>query len=83
MSEPTTRKWRAHGQLPSESRWERSWRTCADPFAALWLEVEELLETDPGFQAKTVFEELQRRNPGQLRGHNGPGKEVQNGIATL
>ena len=67
MSEPTARKWRAQGKLPSEMERQRDWRTRADPFEELWPEVEALLAHDPGLQAKTVFEELQRRHPGQLR----------------
>lgn len=67
MSERTARKWRDSGKLPSESRAAHDWRTREDPFAALWPEVEALLAADPGLQAKAVFEELQRRHPGQLR----------------
>ncbi len=72
MSEPTARKWRALGTLPSQVKGERDWRTRADPFEAVWAEVEALLERDPGLEAKTVFEELVRRypdrfRPGQLR----------------
>ena len=67
MSERTARKWRDSGQLPSESRAAHDWRTREDPFAVLWPEVETLLAADPGLQAKAVFEELQRRHPGQLR----------------
>ena len=67
MSEPTARKWRAQGKLPSEMQRQRDWRTRADPFEELWPEVEALLARDPGLQAKTVFDELQRRYPGRLR----------------
>ena len=91
MSEPTARKWRDRGQLPSESQSQRNWRTRPDPFEALWPEVEQLLTADPGLQAKAVLEELQQRHPGQLqdgqlrtlqrrfrnwRARKGPGKEV-------
>ena len=67
MSERTARKWRDSGKLPSESERRRDWRTRKDPFEALWSEAEALLGSDPGLQAKTVFEELQRRHPGQLQ----------------
>ncbi len=67
MSERTARKWRASGKLPSESERQRDWRTREDPFEQLWPEAEALLASDPGLQAKTVFEELQRRHPGQLK----------------
>jgi len=64
MSERTGRRWMRAGQLPSECREPRPWRTRADPFAEVWSEVVELLVGEPELQAKTVFEELQRRYPG-------------------
>lgn len=67
MSERTARTWRDSGKLPSETERKRDWRTRADPFEDLWPEAEALLASDPGLQAKTVFEELQRRHPGRLR----------------
>ena len=67
MSQPTARKWRDGGKQPSESGPPRRHRTREDPFAALWSETEKLLAVDPGLQAKAVFEELQRRHPGQLQ----------------
>src|SRR5262249_48302614 len=41
--------------------------THADAFAAVWPEVLALLQVNPGLQAKTLFEELQRRYPGQFQ----------------
>ena len=67
MSEPTARKYRRTGKLPSESQVPRTWRTRPDPFEAVWSEVEALLEQDAGLQAKTVFEELVRRYPGRFQ----------------
>ena len=67
MSETTARKYRRAGQLPSECRPERRWRTRPDPFAAVWEEVRALLEVNPGLQAKTLFGELQRRYPGRFQ----------------
>jgi transposase len=67
MSEPTARKYRRAGKLPQEMRAAHSWRTRSDPFEAVWPEVEALLAQDAGLQAKTVFEELQRRHPGQFQ----------------
>ena len=64
MSERTARKYRQLGKLPSELRVAHTWRTRPDPFEAVWPEIEALLEQDGGLQAKTVFEELQRRYPG-------------------
>ena len=67
MSEPTARKYRAIGRLPSQVRRRRDWRTRTDPFEEVWPEVEELLERDVGLQAKAVFEELGRRYPGRFQ----------------
>ena len=91
MSEPTARKYRRMKKLPSELRPVRTWRTREDPFAAVWPDVEQMLELDGGLDAKTVFEDLQRRHPGrfttgqlrtlqrrfrQWRALHGPPKEV-------
>jgi hypothetical protein len=77
--------------LPSECRSVRGWRTRPDPFEEVWTEVEELLDRESGLEAKTIFEELQRRYPGRFpdgqlrtlqrrvkawRSLSGPGKEV-------
>jgi transposase len=67
MSEPTARKYRHSGQLPGQMKAAHTWRTRPDPFEAVWPEVQALLEQDGGLQAKTVFEELQRRHPGQFQ----------------
>ena len=66
MSEPTARKYRRRKKLPSEVKEPRGWRTRVDPFAAVWDEVEELLTLDAGLDAKTVFDELQRRYDGRF-----------------
>jgi hypothetical protein len=91
MDEKTARKYRRLGKLPSESRPPRTWRTHADAFAGVWKEVRALLQVNPGLQAKTLFQELQRRYPGQFadgqlrsfqrkvkvwRATEGPAKEV-------
>lgn len=91
MSEKTGRKWRGAGPLPGQCREPRTWRTREDPFAEVWPELAELLEHEPDLQAKTLFEELQRRYPGRFsegqlrtlqrrvkawRGLEGPSKEV-------
>jgi hypothetical protein len=52
--------------LPSECREPRTWRTREDPFAEVWAEAAEVLEREPGLEAKTLFEELQRRYPGRF-----------------
>jgi hypothetical protein len=50
--------------LPSQQRSSHSWRTRADAFEEVWPELEALLETNPGLEAKALFEHLQRRDPG-------------------
>jgi hypothetical protein len=91
MDEKTARKYGKAGLVPSQSQKAHAWRTRTDPFAEVWQEVERQLEGAPGLQAKTVFEELQRRDPGKYeegqlrtlqrrikgwRAVKGPSKEV-------
>ncbi len=88
----TARKYRRLGKLPSEvKRMERDYRTRSDPFAEVWPQLQELLQLNPGLEAKTLFADLQRRFPGrfddgqlrtlqrrikQWRALAGPAKEV-------
>ena len=63
----TARKYRQLGRLPSEVRlMDRDWRTKPDLFAAVWPQLADLLELNPGLEAKTLFVDLQRRYPGQF-----------------
>src|SRR5476651_402954 len=64
MDEKTARKYRDLGKLPSELAQPHTWATRPNPFAAVWDEVRELLDVNPGLQSKTIFGELQRRHPG-------------------
>lgn len=66
MDEKTARKYRRLGKLPSEVKVEHTWRTREDPFADVWEETTAKLELNPGLEAKTLFEDLQRRYPGQF-----------------
>jgi len=66
MDEKTARKYRALGKLPSEIKVDYTWRTREDPFAEVWEEVKKKLEINPGLEAKTLFEDLQRRYPGRF-----------------
>ena len=69
MDRKTARKYRPAARLPSQMSEQapaRTWRTREDPFAEVWSEVEALLEEGPGWEAKTLFEELQRRYPGRF-----------------
>jgi hypothetical protein len=67
MDEKTARKYRRLGQLPSQCQQGHSWRTRQDPFADLWEELQELLQLNPGLEAKTIFADLQRRYPGRFQ----------------
>jgi hypothetical protein len=67
MDTKTARKYRRLGKLPSEvRRMERDYRTRPDPFAEVWPQREEQLRLNPGLQAKTLFDDLQRRWPGRF-----------------
>src|SRR5436305_7447345 len=67
MDAKTARKYRRLGKLPSEVKpMDRDWRTHPDAFAAVWPELETLLQVNPGLQAKTLFADLQRRFPGRF-----------------
>jgi hypothetical protein len=91
MDEKTARKYRELGTLPSEIKVDHTWRTREDPFAEVWEEVKEKLKINPGLEAKTLFEDLQRRYQGRFaegqlrtlqrrvkiwRALEGPAKEV-------
>jgi hypothetical protein len=91
MDEKTARKYRRLGKLSSELDTAHTWLTRKDPFEEVWHEVKSMLEINAGLEAKTIFEELQRRNPGQFadgqlrtlqrrikvwRASEGPAKEV-------
>lgn len=91
MDRETARKYRKSGQLPSAVRTDHDWRTRADPFVEVWPWVAEQLSVNPGLEAKTLLEVLQREQPGRFadgqlrtlqrqikrwRGLEGPGQEV-------
>src|SRR5271166_2782374 len=67
MDAKSARKYRQADRLPSESFTPRTWQTREDPFQEVWAELEDLLERNPGLQAKTLFEDLQRRFPGRFQ----------------
>lgn len=66
MDEKTARKYRDLGELPSEIKVDHTWRTRENPFSDVWEEVKDKLEINPGLEAKTLFEDLQRRYPGRF-----------------
>ncbi len=65
MSEKTARKYRKLNKLPSQVQAVHAWRTRPDPFEEDWPWIQELLESNSGLEAKTIFESLQRRQPGR------------------
>lgn len=67
MDEKTARKYRRTGKLPSQLKPPRLWRTRPDPFAKVWPEVEQLLNTDPAIEAVTIFDHLCRIHEGQFQ----------------
>ena len=91
MDEKTARKYFRLEKLPSEIARPHTWRTRKDPFEDVWDGVQGLLEINPGLEAKTIFDDLQRRYPGRFsdgqlrtlqrrikiwRALEGPSKEV-------
>jgi hypothetical protein len=66
MDEKTARKYLRAGKLPSEMMREHTWRTREDPFAEVWSEAKAFLELNAGLEAKTIFEYLQRKYPGEF-----------------
>ena len=91
MHRETARKYRKIGKLPSELRTDHDWRTRPDVFAEVWPWVVQQLSVNPGLEAKTLLEALQRAHPGQFadgqlrtlqrqvkrwRGLEGPTREV-------
>ena len=65
MDRKTARKYLRAERLPSELPQAPRWRTRRDPFEAVWSELEELLTVNPGLEAKTLFDYLQRQYLGR------------------
>ena len=91
MDIKTARKYLASGKLPGEEHPERIWHTRPDPFERVWKEIQEQIDVQSGLEAKTIFEALQRKYPGEFadgqlrtlqrhlkrwRATEGPGREV-------
>lgn len=91
MDRKTARKYLKFGKFPSELARMHDWRTRPDPFEDVWPSIREKLNLNPGLQAKTFFDDLQRQSPGvfqngqlrtlqrrikQWRALEGPPKEV-------
>jgi len=72
MDRKTARRYLNSGNLPSQIKKTRDWRTRPDPFERDWDEVKDMLAVNPGLEAKTIFYYLQREHidrysEGQLR----------------
>ena len=79
MCSKTAHKYLKSGKLPSQCRVEHTWPTRQDPFADDWAFVVQLLEdTQATLEAKTIFEFLQRADPGKY--HNGQLRTLQRRI---
>lgn len=91
MTDRTARKYLKLGKYPWEMEKAHDWRTRQDPFAGDWEKITSLLEDNPGLEAKTIFEYLQREGSGKYqdgqlrtlqrrlkywRATEGPAKEV-------
>src|SRR5262245_58407517 len=66
-SRKTVAKYERVGQLPSELKQPRQYRTRADPFGEDWPEVEQMLQHHPELEAKALFEWLSERQPGKYQ----------------
>ena len=67
MDRKTARKYLRARRLPSELAPAPRWRTRADVFKGVWGELGELLKINPGLEAKTLFDYLQRQYPGRFQ----------------
>jgi len=67
MSERTARKYEQAGVLPSQLQRPRTHRTRPDPFMDDWAWIVGQLERDAALQAKTLFDLLCVRHPGQYQ----------------
>ena len=66
MDRKTARDYLGDPRLPSERKEDRKWRTRTDPFDDEWEKIREQVATNPGLEAKTIFEALQRQRPGRF-----------------
>jgi hypothetical protein len=67
MSVRTARKCERRGQLPSQLKQPRTYRTRPDPFAEDWPWVQAQLERDSALQAHTLFALLCEQHPGRYQ----------------
>ena len=81
MSVRTARTYEHLGQLPSQLKQPRRYRTRPDPFEADWPWVVTQLERDGALQATTLFALLRTLNPGRYQA--GQVRTFQEESATL
>ena len=66
-SRKTVAKYEHLGQLPSQLKQPRSYRTRQDPFERDWLQLEQMLQAAPELEATTLFEWLCDQHPGRYQ----------------
>lgn len=67
MNRKTASGYIKSGEMPSDRRTERTWRTKPDPFEGVWPEIETKLEAAPELEAKALFEWLTEQHPGMFQ----------------
>ena len=67
MSVRTARAYERRGQLPSQLKQPRTYRTRPDPFAEDWPWIQAQLDRDPALQATTLFTLLCEQHPGRYQ----------------
>ena len=67
MSVKTARKYIACGQLVSELKRKRHWKTRSNVFDSIWLEIEDMLKKSPALEAKTILEFLMKRDENKYK----------------
>ena len=65
MDRKTGRKYVESGQLPSQTRKERDYRTREDPFERDWSLIRSKLKEAPALEGQALFEWLMEQNPGR------------------
>ena len=66
MSVNTARKYLATNKAPSELKKERDWKTRSNVFEPVWEEIETMLISAPGLQAKTILSYLISTQPSKF-----------------
>lgn len=67
MDRKTARKYIELGRLPSQIKTPHTWRTRLDPFGAVWDKLLDMIRTNPGLEATTIFGYLKRERPGDFQ----------------